>query len=97
MRKVRPTNVLARKLRAIRLRKGLSQTEMFAVAFPEAEVNNRAMVSQWEKGIREPFRQVLIRYARFAGVTLDELFDDSIPLPAHFHCDAQIKEDLSER
>ena len=56
MRKSKATKTLARKLRDIRLWKGLSQGEILRIVLPEAEATHRALVSQWENAKREPSR-----------------------------------------
>lgn len=86
MRKTKTTadlKPLAEKLRAIRLIRDMSQTDIFALVYPKADETHRAMVSQWENALREPDRKVLIRYARIAGISLEELLVDEIALPLH--------------
>jgi transcriptional regulator with XRE-family HTH domain len=85
MREQKKTIVLGKKLLAIRLWRGLSQTQILHRVFPRANSNSeqRAMVSQWEHGEREPSRETLINYAGFAGITLEELMIDSKLLPPH--------------
>jgi transcriptional regulator with XRE-family HTH domain len=39
-------------------------------------------VSNYERGTREPPLQVLLRYARIAGVYVDVLIDDDLDLPS---------------
>jgi transcriptional regulator with XRE-family HTH domain len=67
---------LARKLRKIRDRKGLSQTEIAR----RLKVKDRASISQFENGIIEPPLPVLLKYARLAGVSTDVLIDDKLKL-----------------
>lgn len=50
---------------------------------PGSDASNRARVSQWEHGKREPSREALVRYSRVGGVTLEALLDDELELPAH--------------
>jgi transcriptional regulator with XRE-family HTH domain len=69
---------LAKKLQAIRMQLGLSQTEMSKRL--ELRVHYSA-VSNYELGTREPDLIILLRYARLAGVSTDVLIDDKLNLP----------------
>lgn len=69
---------LGEKLLAIRQRLGMSQTQMSKAL--ELEVNYSA-ISNYELGTREPPLPVLLRYARIAGVYMDDIVDDEIDLP----------------
>ena len=69
---------LAAKLRAIRQRMGASQTQMIAILDMDMTA---ARISEYEQGKREPSLLVLLRYARIAGVHVDDLIDDRIVLP----------------
>lgn len=72
---------LAEKLLRIRADLGLSQgrlidhLEMTNVIYP-------GYVSEYENGKREPSLQVLLAYARAAGVCMDVLADDELDLPS---------------
>ncbi len=68
---------LARKLRKIRDREGLSQAEIAK----KLGVKDRASISQFEIGTIEPPLPVLLKYARLAGVSTDVLIDDKLKLP----------------
>lgn len=68
---------LARKLRRVRINTGLSQTEIAK----ELGVKDRASISQFESGKREPPLPVLLKYAQLAGVIVDVLIDDKVSLP----------------
>lgn len=68
---------LARKLRQIRVRAGLSQTEIAH----RLGVKERASISQFESGKREPPLPTLLKYARLAKVSTDVLIDDKAKLP----------------
>jgi len=68
---------LARKLRQIRSRAGLSQSEIAK----QIAVKDRASISQYESGKREPPLLVLLRYARLARISTDVLIDDKLNLP----------------
>lgn len=70
---------LARKLQTIRVDLlGLSQTEMARAL--ELKIHYSA-VSQYELGTREPSLQVLLKYARLAGISTDVIIDDNLDLP----------------
>ena len=76
MRRAQPEH-LAAKLLAIRQRMGASQTEMTAIL----DMNvSAARVCEYEQGKREPSLLVLLRYARIAGVHVDDLIDDKTDL-----------------
>lgn len=68
---------LARKLKRIRDREGLSQAEIAK----KLGVKDRASISQFESGKIEPPLPVLLKYARLAGVSTDVLIDDKLNLP----------------
>jgi transcriptional regulator with XRE-family HTH domain len=67
---------LARKLRQIRDRAGLSQAEIAR----GLGVKDRASISQFETGKIEPPLPVLLKYARLARVSTDFLIDDKLKL-----------------
>ncbi len=82
MKKASPTKSgrLARKLRQIRLRLGLSQSEILErLGFSEHLF--RSNISQYERGHRVPAPRVLLKYARLAKVDLAVLIDDELDLP----------------
>jgi transcriptional regulator with XRE-family HTH domain len=68
---------LAKKLRRIRVSLGLSQGEIAK----RLGLKERASVSGYELGTREPPLLVLLRYARLAGVSTDVLIDDKLKFP----------------
>lgn len=68
---------LADKLTQIRSDLGLSQSEIAA----RLGVDNRASISGYERGEREPPLPVLLAYARLASVSVETLIDDKIALP----------------
>jgi transcriptional regulator with XRE-family HTH domain len=43
-------------------------------------VENRASISGYERGEREPPLPVLLKYARLAGISTDSLIDDEVGL-----------------
>lgn len=68
---------LASKLKVIRQRLGLSQTEM------KARLNfagHYGRISEYELGKRQPSVLTLLLYARAAGIRLEELIDDELEL-----------------
>lgn len=71
---------LAEKLRDIRLALGLSQTEMHSRLRLEDEVEY-TNISKYELGRNEPPLTTLLRYARVAGVHLEDIVDDELDLP----------------
>ncbi len=71
---------LAEKLRHIRLSMGLSQSQMMKLLELDTRLFASA-VSGYEIGKREPPIPVLLKYARVAGVTMEELADDEMNLP----------------
>ena len=78
-RRGRPVD-LANKLRRIRLALGLSQSELVRLLDPD-EVMYYDRISDYELGKREPSLWVLLAYARVAGLHLEDIVDDNIPLP----------------
>jgi len=68
---------LAKKLRQIRLSLDLSQGDMAS----RLDVKERASVSGYENGTREPPLPILLKYARLVGVSTDVLIDDKLDLP----------------
>ncbi|MFZ0750531.1 MAG: helix-turn-helix transcriptional regulator, partial [Pyrinomonadaceae bacterium] len=65
------------KLRAIRQRLGLSQTEMAKALRLKVSYT---VVSGYELGTNEPNLLVLLRYARLARVSMETLVDDKAKL-----------------
>jgi transcriptional regulator with XRE-family HTH domain len=68
---------LGKKLRQIRLRLRLSQGDMAS----RLGVRERASISGYELGTREPTLPILLKYARLARVSTDVLIDDKLKLP----------------
>ena len=73
---------LGAKLLLIRQRQGLTQGALLPLVNPpEKNGANRARVSQYEKGLREPSVIEMLNYAELAGVALEILLDDRLDLP----------------
>ena len=69
--------LLASKLKTIRQRLGLSQTEMVErLRFH----GHYGRISEYELGRRQPSILTLLRYARAARITLEEIVDDELEL-----------------
>ena len=71
---------LAEKLLQIRTGLGLSQNELLKHLGLDEQLS-RGIVSEFERGRREPSLLVLLKYARAAGVSMDLLVDDALDLP----------------
>lgn len=72
---------LATKLRAIRQRLGVSQSELVRLLKIEM---SPARVSEYELGTREPNLLTLLAYAKVARVSMERLVDDTQQLPDRF-------------
>lgn len=71
---------LAEKLTHIRMALNLSQDEMVHRLGVEDHLT-REEVSKYERGLRVPSLLTLLKYARAAGLIVDELIDDEFVLP----------------
>jgi transcriptional regulator with XRE-family HTH domain len=71
---------LGKKLRQIRLKLKLSQSEIVWHMGLSKELA-RNNVSNYEQDKREPSLYVLLRYARLAGLCLDVIVDDDQGIP----------------
>lgn len=78
----RPTK-LGKKLAQIRKRLGLSQDGIVRQLGLSSKVT-RNDISKYERGLREPSLAVLLKYARSAKVSVEEIIDDAVELPATF-------------
>jgi len=78
-RRTKPAH-LAEKLLQVRMALGLSQNEMLN-RLGLAEEMTRGRISGYELGTREPSLPTLLRYARAAGLCVDDLIDDEVDLP----------------
>lgn len=79
-RRVQPVR-LAEKLTAIRQRLDLSQAQMFRRLGVTRSRLYVSHISGYELGTREPPLDVLLQYARVAGVPMEALVDDELNLP----------------
>src|SRR5688500_1075281 len=71
----RPTpKLLPEKLRHVRERLGMSQSEIADAV----GVKDRSSISGYERGEREPPLPPLLRYARVSGLSLEYFVDDAI-------------------
>jgi transcriptional regulator with XRE-family HTH domain len=75
------SELLAEKLRQVRMALGLSQNELIRHLELE-DVIYQSNVSGYESGEREPPLPIILKYARAAGVYVDVLIDDELDLPA---------------
>jgi len=85
----RPTpDKLAEKLLQIRLRLGLSQSQMLRSLGDTKTKIHAPHLSEYESGKREPPLTVLLQYARAAGVPVEVLIDDGQDLPKNLPANA---------
>lgn len=71
---------LAEKLTHIRNMLGLSQDQMIQQLGLDEQLT-REEVSKYERGLRVPSLLSLLKYARAANITVDDLIDDGVRLP----------------
>ncbi|MDQ1522671.1 MAG: Helix-turn-helix domain [Pyrinomonadaceae bacterium] len=71
---------LAEKLRQIRLTLGISQQELHRRLGVEDLIAYNE-ISKYELGKNEPYLQILLQYARVAGVHMEDIVDDELDLP----------------
>lgn len=71
---------LGEKLVQIRNALDLSQAELVRRLAPRSKLT-RNDISKYERDLREPSLLLLLRYARVAGISVDELLDDELDLP----------------
>lgn len=79
-RRPRPAR-LAAKLLEIRTKLGLTQAEMFERLGDTGTRLYVGHIDDYEKDRRVPTLQVVLAYARAAGVTMEMLVDDTLELP----------------
>jgi transcriptional regulator with XRE-family HTH domain len=78
--RVRPKR-LAGKLRYIRVSLDITQDELIRRLAAE-DLTTQSKISEFEAGTREPSLLIILRYARLAGVHVEDLIDDDLNLPA---------------
>lgn len=71
---------LSEKLLQIRVTLGLSQSELLRSLGFEDSMDYRR-ISEFERGTTEPHLSVVLRYARLAGVHMEDIVDDELDLP----------------
>jgi transcriptional regulator with XRE-family HTH domain len=71
---------LGEKLAQIRGSLELSQEAMVRTLAPRGNLT-RNDISKYERDLREPSLLVLLRYARIAKISVDDLLDDKLDLP----------------
>jgi transcriptional regulator with XRE-family HTH domain len=71
---------LAEKLTQVRVTLGFSQEEMVRRLGLEKQLT-REELSKYERGLRVPSLLTLLKYARVAGLIVDDLIDDEFVLP----------------
>lgn len=79
-RRPRPAR-LAAKLREIRTKLGLTQAEMFERLGDTGTRLYVGHIDDYEKDRRVPTLQVVLAYARVAGILMELIVDDGLDLP----------------
>ncbi|HZT60138.1 MAG TPA: helix-turn-helix transcriptional regulator [Pyrinomonadaceae bacterium] len=72
---------LAEKLTHIRKALNLSQDDLIRRLGLEGQIT-REEISKYERGLRVPSLPSLLKYAKTAGLIVDDLIDDEVDLPA---------------
>jgi len=72
---------LAEKLIEIRNRLNLNQSQIFKRLGKTQSNIYASHISSYELGTREPPLDILLQYARIAGVPMENLVDDELDLP----------------
>ena len=75
---------LANKLKEIRIRLNLSQTQMAEKLSNANPAPRRGHIAEFESGKRQPSLSVLLQYSRLAGIHMEVLADDELELPKSF-------------
>lgn len=83
-RRPRPAR-LAAKLLEIRTKLGLTQAEMFERLGDTGTRLYVGHIDDYEKDRRVPTLQVVLAYARAAGVSMEVIVDDDLDLPRRLH------------
>ena len=68
------TNNIAKQIKAVRTNNGWTQTE-----FAEKLYTFQPVVSKWERGELEPNIQTLVKIAKVANMTVEELVGEEAP------------------
>lgn len=71
---------LGEKLRLIRIRLGLTQSELIRQLGVKDEALYPSSISLFEKGGREPSLLVLLAYSNLSGWSINDLVDDKVKL-----------------
>ena len=71
---------LGEKLLLIRIRLGLTQSELITRLAVKNEVLYPSSISLFERGGREPSLLVLLAYSNLSGWSINELVDDKVDL-----------------
>jgi transcriptional regulator with XRE-family HTH domain len=71
---------LGEKLLLIRIRLGLTQSELIRKLAVKNEALYPSSISLFERGGREPSLMVLLAYSNLSGWTINELVDDKVKL-----------------
>ena len=87
--RIRPER-LPEKLLQIRLALALSQSELLRRLGLEEQMDYRR-ISEFERGTTEPHLNVLLQYARAAGVHMEDIVDDELDLPPKLPGDVKYK------
>ena len=72
---------LADKLKEIRIRLDMTQTQMAERLSSAEPVPRRGHIAEFESGTRQPSLSVLLQYSRLARIHLEVLADDELDLP----------------
>ena len=75
-----PPKNLPKKLKQIRLKAGLSQTELIRALNYKAAPLYPSQISQFERGECQPPLLLVLAYAEFGGICLCVLADDDLSL-----------------
>lgn len=71
---------LGEKLLQIRSSLGLSQTQMWRKLGID-DYLPYTVISGYERGLREPSLEIVLKYARLVGIQMEVLVDDKLELP----------------
>jgi transcriptional regulator with XRE-family HTH domain len=71
---------LGEKLLLIRIRLGLTQSELIRKLAVKNEALYPSSISLFERGRREPSLMVLLAYSNLSGWTINDLVDDKVKL-----------------